>query len=490
MPSVGIIGGGLSGLVAAKTFLEDGFEVAVFEKEDEVGGVWARSRRYPGLTTQNPRDTYAFSDFPMPRHYPEWPTGEQVQAYLTAYADRFGVTPHVRLRTQVREVRRRDGGGFEVSVRPVDDPAAPVEARGFDFVVVCTGIYCEPYIPDLPGREAFEAAGGVVMHSTRFHDAAVVEGKRVLAVGFSKSACDAAVAAQGRAKEVALVYRRPLWKAPRFLFGVNMKYMIATRVAELFAPYPWATGVERALHTVGKPLISMYWRGVEWALDNQLKIRAAGMWPERSMMESMSCNLSMATDGLYDSFREGRIRAHRGQPARFVAGGVELEDGARIDADVVIFGTGFRQEVPFVEEAIRSQILDEEGTFRLHRHLVHPDVPGLGFCGFASGLYSQLTSELGARWLAEHFQGRIRLPPREEALAEVDEHLSWRRRERPDGFAGGTCIMPFNFHYFNSLLRDMGARTERLPRNPLKEYLLPVDPSLYADLGEELRSRR
>ena len=48
MRRVGIIGAGLSGLVTAKTLLEEGFEVTLFETEDEVGGVWARARRYPG----------------------------------------------------------------------------------------------------------------------------------------------------------------------------------------------------------------------------------------------------------------------------------------------------------------------------------------------------------------------------------------------------------------------------------------------------------
>jgi cation diffusion facilitator CzcD-associated flavoprotein CzcO len=44
--------------------------------------VWSRTRRYPGLETQNNRDSYCLSDFPMPKHYPEWPKGEQVQAHL------------------------------------------------------------------------------------------------------------------------------------------------------------------------------------------------------------------------------------------------------------------------------------------------------------------------------------------------------------------------------------------------------------------------
>jgi dimethylaniline monooxygenase (N-oxide forming) len=133
MPNAAIVGAGLSGLVTGRTLLEEGFEVALFETEHEVGGVWARSRRYPGVTTQNPRDTYAFSDFPMPRSYPEYPRGEQVQAYLAAYADRFAVTPHVRFRTAV-EGAAPEQGGWRVRWRAADD-GAEASAR-FDFLAV------------------------------------------------------------------------------------------------------------------------------------------------------------------------------------------------------------------------------------------------------------------------------------------------------------------------------------------------------------------
>ncbi len=68
-----------------------GHEVVVYDKAPDVGGVWSRTRRYPGLTTQSPKAQYSLSDFPMPRDYPEWPTGAQVQAYLAAYASHFGL---------------------------------------------------------------------------------------------------------------------------------------------------------------------------------------------------------------------------------------------------------------------------------------------------------------------------------------------------------------------------------------------------------------
>ena len=105
---IGIIGAGVAGLATAKVLLQAGHEVVVFDSAPDVGGVWSRTRRYPGLTTQSAKATYGLSDYPMPRDYPEWPTGAQVQAWLEAYAQEFKIEPHLRLSTRV-EHATRDG---------------------------------------------------------------------------------------------------------------------------------------------------------------------------------------------------------------------------------------------------------------------------------------------------------------------------------------------------------------------------------------------
>jgi dimethylaniline monooxygenase (N-oxide forming) len=44
MKRVCVIGAGLAGLVTAKGLTQDGLDVVVFEKQRELGGVWAASR--------------------------------------------------------------------------------------------------------------------------------------------------------------------------------------------------------------------------------------------------------------------------------------------------------------------------------------------------------------------------------------------------------------------------------------------------------------
>src|SRR5580658_3662229 len=140
---IAIIGAGVAGLATAKVLTQAGHQVEVFDKTPDVGGVWSRTRRYPGLTTQSPAAQYSLSDFPMPKDFPEWPTGEQVQAYLAAYAANFGLDPVLRLNTEVTSARQTPDGGWTIETRAVAPAPAgagagtgPAEEGSFDRLVV------------------------------------------------------------------------------------------------------------------------------------------------------------------------------------------------------------------------------------------------------------------------------------------------------------------------------------------------------------------
>ncbi len=68
--NIAIIGTGFAELSTAKILKAFDHTVTLFEKESDIGGVWSASRRYPRLTTQNVRSTYALSDFPYLKDYP------------------------------------------------------------------------------------------------------------------------------------------------------------------------------------------------------------------------------------------------------------------------------------------------------------------------------------------------------------------------------------------------------------------------------------
>ena len=158
MTEVGIIGAGPAGLAAARYLSSEGFEPVLFEQGATIGGQWsgdrARSGVWPSMRTNTSRILTAFSDLPHARGSPVYPSSQMIREYLDAYADRFSLTPRVRLRTAVVALERRSGS------RPWLIRTASGE-REFAYVIVATGAFQRWTLPDIPGLASFSGAGGV-----------------------------------------------------------------------------------------------------------------------------------------------------------------------------------------------------------------------------------------------------------------------------------------------------------------------------------------
>ncbi len=121
---VAIIGTGIAGLATAKTFLNKGFEVVVWEKEPALGGVWKASRTYPGLRANTAKETYAFSDYPYPETVDGYPYAEDVRNYLESYADHFNIRENIRFDSEVIQLAEADAKpGFDITVDTADGSA-------------------------------------------------------------------------------------------------------------------------------------------------------------------------------------------------------------------------------------------------------------------------------------------------------------------------------------------------------------------------------
>ena len=489
-----VIGAGISGLVAAKVLRARGYDVTAVEKSGDLGGVWEPARSYPGVQTQTPRDLYCFSDFPMPAEYPEWPSGAQMHAYLGAYAQHFGLRPCIRFQTEVLSLSRQPGApGWLVTLRGAD---AAVGTERFDLVVVATGQFSRPRTLHLPGEDAFVAAGGSILHSSQYGDGAAAKGRDVAVVGFSKSATDIAMGALAEsARTVSVIYRRASWKIPYFFGGVvNFKSILYCRAAEAMF-MPWAPSrAGRLARRLAAPAIWANWRALEALLRLQFGLKKAGLRPEGRIEDSIHCATSIETPGFYKAVRDGRIRAVKGNVSGYAPGSV-LVDGAPVAADRVVLAVGWSQELPFLDADTRAKLVEPDGQYRLHRLMVNPDLPGLGFVGFNSSFASALSAELGAHWLARFFEGKLRRQPTEADMrAGIARALEWRRRDRQVAQTyGGLCIAPFHHAHFDELMADMGARTK--PANLLAAHLAPISPKAYAKLletapGHELASER
>ena len=482
---IAIIGAGVAGLATAKVLLQAGHEVVVYESAPDVGGVWSRTRRYPGVTTQSPKAQYSLSDFPMPADYPEWPDGTQVQAYFAAYAKESGVEEVVRFNTEVVAVRPEGDGRWTVETA--------TDSLSYDRLVIANGVFCEPAVPEFPGVGEFTAAGGRVCAGTEFHDAADAEGKHVLVVGYGKSACDVAVAVSQAAASTDVIARQLLWKVPRRIAGrVNFKLLLLTRLGEGLFRYLRPRGLERFLHGPGNGLRRRMINSIGSVSVRQYGLDKLGLVPSGAMEDIVKGAIGLATEGFFEGVADGSIAVHRDTTiARLhVQDGVrraELADGTSLPADVVICATGFRQGVTFLPGQVQRELLDERGNFMLYRQIRPVTVPGLYFNGYNSSFFSPLNAEMAALWIAADLAHGIELPAPEQMRAAVIEQLAFMDRATNTHHCRGTKIIPFSMHNVDEVLGDLGLNIPRRVR--AAHWLAPVDPAAYATLTPALLNR-
>jgi cation diffusion facilitator CzcD-associated flavoprotein CzcO len=478
---VGIIGGGIAGLCTAKTLKSCGYEVVLFEKEADVGGVWSASRRYPGLTTQNPRDTYAYSDFPMPKSYPEWPSGAQVQAYLEQYVDAFGLRDVIKVSTEVTSARpRADAKGWTLTVHTAGATAA--QTIEVDWLIVCNGIFSVPVVPNFAGADAFKAAGGLILHTSQFTDIKQASGKHVLVVGYGKSSCDVANALAGVSASTTVIARHLIWKIPKKLMNVlNFKHLFLTRLGEGLFKYIHVKGFEAFLHGPGVGVRNSMLASVEGVIAKQLKLKDVGLHPGKPLETIARSTVSLVTDGFYEKIRSGALSIKAGaQIDRLSAGFAVLSSGEIVKADVIVCGTGWDQQIPFFESDIVSKVTDARGVFRLYRSMIPTGVERLAFNGYNSSFFSQLNAEVSALWLAELMSGAPVLPSVAEREAYIDARLAWMEARTDGKHSKGTNIIPFSVHHMDELLEEMDLRLPVLTR--LKHWLMAINAADYAPL--------
>lgn len=369
---VAVIGAGPSGLVAAKHALEAGFVTTVFEASDDLGGQWyttaPHSGVWPGMHTNTSRAMTAFSDFPAPPDYPLHPAAEQIQAYLRAYAHRFGVIDHIRFNTPVENVRT----GWEVDGEP------------FDAVVIASGRFHKPHVP-----VALAAFTGELIHAYDYPGAGHFRDRRTLVYGNGISGLEIAsdLALTG---PIVSAFRKPRYVIQKVVNGVSSDWQWYTLFGALerrfLPPEDWSRQQrERILRVAGNP--------VDFgAPEPDTDLRIAGL----ALCQDY---LSQVRDG-HITCRPA-IRAIDGHSVTFVDGSTEMYEA-------IICATGYDLDVPYLD-ADHQALLGPR--LALYQRTLHPDFPGLGVIGhfLLQGPYFPLL-ELQARWIISILAGDIAAP--------------------------------------------------------------------------------
>jgi len=334
-PRVVVVGAGMAGILAAIKLGEAGYDFAIYEKAERLGGTW-RENTYPGIACDVPSHFYSYSFELNPEWSRRFAPGAEIQAYFEDVARRHGVDQRIRFATEITSARFEEGRWRLEATGGVRDEA--------DVLVAATGVLHHPSIPDLPGLASF---AGASFHSARWDHSVPLAGRRVGVVGTGSSAVQIATELVDRVGELLLFQRTPQWIAPgeNAPFGeVEMAHFRAQpeamrglreQVAEQMI-----SGFSNHLSDMDAPQMQAIHQFCVANLENQVRdpVLREKLRPDYRA----GCKRLILSDGFYEAIQ--RPQAHlvvlgidRIEPA-----GVRTRDGRLHELDVLVLATGFR----------------------------------------------------------------------------------------------------------------------------------------------------
>jgi hypothetical protein len=344
-----VIGAGPSGITAAKHCLQAGItNLVVYDRNREVGGNWVysddvgHSSVYESAHIISSKRWSQYHDYPMPAHYPDYPSHKLLKDYFQSYAQHFGVTPYIQFNTEVKTCVELPDKTWELTLQDG-------RVERFDHLIVCNGHHWNPRYPTYDGK--FD---GELTHSHYYRTHLPYKNKRVLVIGGGNSACDIASDVSRHASFTAISMRRGYYIIPKFVFG-EPPDVVAARIK-------WIP------RSVRQPLLYASW----WLTTGGNKKHGLQS-PQHKILESHPTTNS---ELLY-KLRHGDVQA-RVDVARYEGNTVHFVDGTHDQYDAIICATGYIITHPFFDK----DFLDySTGNVPLYLRVFPAQHPTLYFIG-------------------------------------------------------------------------------------------------------------
>lgn len=331
-PEIAIIGAGFGGLAAAIELKRSGIDsLTIFERAPEVGGVW-QANSYPGAACDVPSVTYQFSFALNGNWSRRYGKQSEIRDYLRDVSVDFGVRDHVRFETEVKAARFDDESGRWTL------ELADGETPEFDIVICATGQLSHPNLPDVPGYDEF---AGEQFHSAQWDHDVQLAGKRVALVGGGATAIQVVPAIADEVEHLTVVQRTPSWVVGKWDWT-------PTRIERL-------RPLQRAYHNLiwlwfevrypgvlrsSRPFRALWERQRKRAMKRILRDpqKVAAVTPDYEM----GCNRLLLSHEWYPTLAREDVSVIGEGISALNAGGLVTSGGQQVDADVIIWCTGFK----------------------------------------------------------------------------------------------------------------------------------------------------
>jgi cation diffusion facilitator CzcD-associated flavoprotein CzcO len=399
-----IVGAGLSGIGAACHLQAKCPErsFAILEGRERSGGTWDLFR-YPGVRSDSDMYTlgYRFRPWTQPQSIADGPA---ILDYLRDTAAQHGIERHIRFNHHVVRAAWSTPDACWTVDAELGPERLPVRLR-CNFLFLCSGYfrYDAGYTPAFKGTADF---GGRIVHPQQWPEGLDVSGQRVVVIGSGATAMTLVPALAASAAHVTLLQRSPTYVvarpakdglagALRQVLPARLAYGI-TRWKNVLLGMFFFKLARRRPERVKRLIVG----GVRHAMGPGYDV-ATHFTPRYNPWDQRVC---LVPDGdLFAALKSGRASMVTDHIDTFTPGGIRLQSGRELQADLVVTATGLELEVlGGVQLEVDGRRVDPAATFN-YKGMMFSDVPNLastfGYTNASWTLKSDLTCTYVCRLL-------------------------------------------------------------------------------------------
>ena len=360
-PYVLVIGGGQGGIGLGSRLRQLGVPALVIDKHPHPGDQWRN--RYKSLCLHDPVWYDHLPYIKFPDNWPVFAPKDKIADWLESYVKVMEI-PYWSSTTATKASYDPDSKEWTVDVEREGQPLVLRPKQ----LVLATGMSGKPNVPDFPGMDTF---AGDQHHSSRHPGPDAWAGKKAVVVGSNNSAFDICGALWENGADVTMVQRSSthIVKSDSLMeIGLGALYSeeavasgVTTEKADLiFASLPY-----RILHEFQIPA---YQQMAERDKDFYDRLEQAGFWLDWGadgsglFMKYLRRGSGYYIDvGAADLVANGDVALVRGQVDHLSEHAVVLEDGTELEADLVVYATGYGSMNGWAADLINQEVADKVG---------------------------------------------------------------------------------------------------------------------------------
>jgi putative flavoprotein involved in K+ transport len=361
-PYVIIVGGGQAGIILGARLRKLGVPAIIIEKNPRPGDSWRN--RYKSLCLHDPVWYDHLPYIPFPDDWPVFAPKDKIGDWLEMYTkvmelNYWGSTTCKK--ATFNEARQEweitvDREGREATLRPKE-------------LVIALGVSGYPNVPKVPGAESFE---GDQFHSSKFPGAENYRGKKAVVLGSNNSAHDICAALWEEGVDTTMIQRSSTHIAPSeslmelALGGLYSEAAVKSGIDHHKADLIFASVPYKIMHTFHIPVYEemkkrdadLYGRLEKAGFLLDFGVDGSGLF-----MKYLRRGSGYYIDvGASELVANGSVKLKSGvNIAQIKPKSVVLTDGTELEADLIVYATGYGSMNQWLADLISPEVADRLG---------------------------------------------------------------------------------------------------------------------------------